>query len=176
MRGKIAIAAVSSVLVFQAQHPPITPVDCAQVIDSQGRKVGNVVDWDWQRFTAVVTFQHQNEVFLLHVQKQRLGGSERLYFTTSDCTGTRFLLVPSLQDERVRSVAGVDSPSQTLYLGKTDATPQTITVFSTKDFLSTSCKVSFGFSTSAVPGIPVVDLATLFTPPFKVVMCHHGRH
>jgi hypothetical protein len=92
-------------------------------------------------------------------------GGNNLYFESTDCSG------PPLMNWLGESVLPtvVTAPRMTVYVPDTSFTAKQVT------FNSYLLDVSYGGgcgqytnSDSLVPAVPVVDLASVFTPPFSV--------
>ena len=100
------------------------------------------------------------QVSVNHLDGFTLGGT--LHFTSNDCSGIPYLEVVS----RLFSSAAVAAPNQTLYATDSNDTPQNLTIFST--LTNGDCDVPGGTDTLVREALPLVDLSTVFTPPFSL--------
>ena len=144
------------------------------VVDSTGKTIGPVLSVDETLRYAVVAFTANGLTFALRVDSGVppatgfTGNLDSLLFESADCTGTPYMDVRRL-DTLLADVV-VEIPGRTLYrqddtaahiftnslLGGGDAGPGECSTFpQTREFLG-------------AVAIPVVDLSTLFTPPFHV--------
>jgi hypothetical protein len=141
-------------------------VDTLIVVDANEKKVGNVISIDNSR--AVVAFKLDKLLFVLYA----VGGSvprlegDALWFESSDCTGTPYLVDSSPLPSVFVATDG------TLYVPDLNSS---LEIFP-KSFLSVSyipnnCVDQTGYPIpiSVRKAIPTaVNLSQMFTPPFKV--------
>jgi hypothetical protein len=147
------------------------------VYDANGNRVGRVIGITELQNRAFVVFHIGMHKFLLWVNEIQLSGEfetstqNSIFFETPDCTGPPFAIaVSSFRLPRVV----VASPGNTLYVTDSVTPPQPMTF---RSFLPGAagdapgpCGQEAGpiVINSAVPAIPLLDLNTVFTPPFSV--------
>jgi len=180
----LAFATVIVILIIVSvahAQETLKPVDSLTVIDSNGKKVGNVLSLGGHNNQPVVGFKLNNLLFLLNVAQNRLFGTgpyqggDTLFFESSDCTGMPYLIVlppviPILL-EYYRSpvpVVAVNVPGNTLYVPDENI-PVARTMKSALDpFTPQGVCSTVNNQIPSVQAIPTIDLATMFTPPFKI--------
>ena len=151
--------------------------DTIAVVDTHGTQVGTVVGARSDRVTIALGVNGRHA--LLEVVSAMsllypgvgaalpIQGDGFLIFDGGDCSGATFLRQPP---NRLFDRAVVGPPGLTLYLPETPgAVPRTIPIGSFVDYFQT-CQTSdpaTGFD--LVPAVAIVDLLTLFTPPFRLV-------
>lgn len=152
-----------------------TPLDPAAlgiqppaVYDANGKKIGEAAFGG-----GGVFFRFDQYVTALPVTPAGVFGRPEtyLYWTSTDCSGTIYVEAQSLN--ALFPVTWIARPGQTLYFPDRQSTPQRITyfsVFSKEDPKQRDCIMVTGTLSEKllVPAIPLVDLDTLFTPPFSV--------
>jgi hypothetical protein len=161
------------------------------VVDANGRQVGTVVGARIADVTIALSVNGRQALLdvvsanstvypglgaLLPIQGAEAG--LLLTFESRDCSGAPFLYQPP---ERLFDWAAVAPPGMTLYLPETEGmAPRTIMPGSSLEAVGgclTSLTPITGFDdpseppTTAyfVPAAAIVDLLTLFTPPFRLV-------
>lgn len=137
------------------------------VVDSGGTVVGNVIGLTFdgsQRVLPEVVLQRNGRLVGLLVYPDRFEGSgASLAYESLDCTGQAWLNGPFATPILPGTIEG---PGQTLYVPDPSATPGLVTAQSLLQ-LGTCFTFQFDYL-SAVPAIPLVDLDTLYTPPFSL--------
>lgn len=146
-----------------------TPVDPATlgiqppaVYDSTGKKVGDTADTYGNLY-----FRFGEYVAPLNVTSDGIFSWDypvRLYWASTDCSGTPF--VDAQISNRLFPRSFVGPPGQTVYIPDPESMPQYITVMSFSDNDGPCDTVTQ--TPNAVRAIPSVDLNTLFTPPFRL--------
>ena len=151
--------------------------DKLAVVDANDRQVGTVVGSRLDQVTIALGVNGRHAllevVSAVPLLYPRAGavlpiqGDGFLMFDGGDCSGTLFLRQPS---NRLFDRAVVGPPGLTLYLPETPgAVPRTIPIGSFVDYFQ-GCQTSdpaTGFE--LVPAVAIVDLLTIFTPPFRLV-------
>jgi hypothetical protein len=161
--------------------------DKIAIVDANGRQVGTVVGARIADFTIALSVNGRDA--LLDVVSsdsivysglgefppiQGVEAALLLTFESGDCSGAAFLYQPP---DRLFDWAVVAPPGMTLYLPETAGmAPRTIQIGS---FLAAfgGCQTPGPLTTTAdtestayfVPAAAIVDLLTLFTPPFRLV-------
>jgi len=134
------------------------------VIDSKGVQVGQYAGTGGQ--VAVVVLEVNGFLATLYAYADRLSGNSILASESTDCSGPLFTTtMPVTTFPRT----GVAPPGNTMMVADPNGVGQEITVrayrsaFGTCDIIGGS-----GFPATGYPMIPLVDLDTMFTPPFSV--------
>lgn len=143
------------------------------VYDANNVQVGTLLGTDLSG--AQVFFQVGGHPFTFIVHRDYLTSTEPypVIFETSDCSGMPFIQPLSGGDYFLSFVA-IGGTNRTVYLADTTLTPQTIVARSEWGNPPGSSPPAgrYGSRTAsseqAFPATPLVDLDTLFTPPFRV--------
>src|SRR5262245_3062020 len=180
----ISVLAVAVSVAYTQET--LKPVDSLIVVDSTGKRVGDVVSWNNK--VPGVAFQLNNFLFLLYVAQHRFFGTgyvqlgDTLYFESTDCSGTPFLLAEPLLNPSAKEanltpvpVVAVNLPGNTLYIPDENA-PVNRTMKSVLDPFTPqgsytapgTCSSVNSLQISSLRAKPSIDLDTLFTPPFKL--------
>lgn len=147
------------------------------VYDAKGKLVGNVfsVAAPTDPLQSVVTALKvgKRAFFALQVFRDHFAGNVRaLFFESPDCSGSPFVITAD-QANALTPVVAVSRPGSTVYLADPRGIPHTITVGSELAADGT-CTIPTDpdgapvTQSQAIPAIPVIDLNTVFTPPFSV--------
>jgi hypothetical protein len=172
--------------------PPEVKPATIQVVDAHGKQVGNVVGIFFGYTTVALRVKPVPRWFLPTLEEQDvllnvLGadsiqgwntigagvgqtwfGANGFVFESDDCSGTPFLSVP---DGLLLPNTVVSTPGMTVYVPDQSAPARQVVVRS-------SISVEFGapgncskvtINVSASPAIPLIDLLTVYTPPFRIV-------
>jgi hypothetical protein len=168
----LVVLLVTMLLAAARTHAQtIEPVDALIVVDANGKKVGS-----YQVDDRVGPFRVNGRGFVfLDLDKEAFAafGFVQAYYESTDCTGTPY----TIDFGQLQSAAEgrVSAPGKTLYMADFNARPKTITVRSKELFPAPCDNVYVGFPMpldNAVPLVAVVDLNTLFTPPFHLEPVH----
>jgi hypothetical protein len=135
------------------------------VVDAHGTKVGKLLTVSPNG--GILAFEVDRQPFLLDLFQQNLSGTSAVWYDSSDCSGPP-LLATSLNP--LFPSSGVSAPGHTLYLPEPDAEPVTINPFSGSQVAGdgTCARSSVLTPILFIPAQPIIDLDTLFTPPFSV--------
>jgi hypothetical protein len=141
----------------------VTPGGVLFAYDAQGKKVGRVVDVNSSVVSLRVGATTTRATVFADGLRVDNGGYP--YFESSDCTGPAF--IPVLPDNlwsRLFATGGT-----TVYGSQPNAAAQTITVGSAQPGpCETAAQIGPPSQIQAFPAVPVVDLSTVFTPPFSI--------
>ena len=137
------------------------------VVDSAGTVVGSITGFtvDGPRLVLPqVVLQRDGRLVGLLVHPDRFEGSgQSLAYASMDCTGPAWLSGPFAT---LILPGTIEGPGQTVYIPDPSATPGLVTA---QSILQMGTCFTFQFDvSSAVPAIPLVDLNTLFIPPFSL--------
>ena len=159
-----------------AQQARVKPVGRAVVVDSQGKVVGTTLggasmfdpgSGSINEVRPKVLLDIDEHVVAVSLGRDRLYGGSILLFDSTSCSGNAWyppassgLPLPLLP----RAIVG--PPGQTLFVETLGVAPQTVTTKSR--FINGSECVNFTFTAQEVPMQPLVDLLTIFTPPFSL--------
>ena len=162
-----AILAITTVLVTSAVYAQtLKSVSTFVVVDANNRVIGRADLGDVARGSDLnLLFQVGEQVFALEVQAAgwRRGEASSLLFESTDCSGQPFISATM----EILTPAFVSPPGNTVYLPIPGSAMQTINPRSERDRDGQCSPVSF-FEPSAFPAQAVINLDTLFTPPFRV--------
>jgi len=113
-------------------------------------------------------FSHDGQIFTLHIGRTGVFSRDTLVFESSDCGVSggddAFKSVPAF----LRSEAVINSPGNTLYLEKPDSVDNRI-ILSMRREDGTCFVFPASVPTDTVIMDPLVDLDTIFTPPFTYI-------
>jgi len=136
------------------------------IVDSVGSVVGPVTGFTFdgpQRVLPNVVFQKDGLLAGLLVGSGLEGSGGSLAFDQVGCQGQAYLSGPFTT---LILPGTIESPGQTLYVPDPSVPPGLVTA---RSLLQAGTCFTFQFDLlSAVPAIPVVDLDTLFIPPFSL--------
>lgn len=163
----VALAWSTLLLPFAAplaDAAELKQIDKLGVFDANNKKVGEAnfqADDDVQ-----VVFEVDKSIFFVRVLRNRFHSDETLYFESTDCSGP---VLDDVDDDLVRE-ALIGPPGNTVYLPDPHATPRTYTIRSefTGEDDDVVCQTVAPNDEVKVPTIPIIDLLTVFTPPFSV--------
>lgn len=149
---------------------PITSVKNLEVIDAQGRKVGDVIDIVDQ--LPLVVYRFNDQFITIAAAENGLIGNTILLYSSNDCSGPPFLPDSSAQFFGVLTPllppVAVAPPGSTVYLSTPGASSQMIAAGSGQAEVG-DCQVLPEQQTVPVfEAQPVLDLDTLFTSPFRL--------
>lgn len=142
------------------------------VYDANGKKVGDVEDLGGSNVPLVI-FHMNDHVFTLRAIRPFLAGTRGLLFKSGDCSGVAFFEFESYPGSQTQAfevsllpVTAVGPPGSTVYIPTPNTLSQSI---ATGSFFSQfdGC-LADGSTRTVVPALSIVDLDTLFTPPFSV--------
>lgn len=146
----------------------IEPAGPIVVVDANGTPVGPAVLHrdDRDGFEVSVVLQRATQIFYLGVRFDTwLDSEDMIGFTSLDCTGLPFL-VASSGPPSLFTMAGLGAPGTTLYLGGNGSVRQFVHIHSV--LRRWGCEMLTMLGVDAMPAEPVVDLETLFVPPFRL--------
>ncbi|MFZ1058343.1 MAG: hypothetical protein WAP47_04015 [Candidatus Rokuibacteriota bacterium] len=137
------------------------------VVDSVGTLIGNVLGFTFdgsQHVLPNVVLQRNGRAVGVVVTPNGFEGSgASLSYESLNCTGT-----PYLDGDFTTLIlpATIEGPGHTVYVPDTSATPRPVAAQSL--LMQGACFSWLSNLQSAVPAIPLVDLDTLYAPPFTV--------
>lgn len=129
-----------------------------EVIDANGRLVGNFSGFG-------MVFHLFGRVVLLGADRDGFRGGE-LYFESRNCTGTPWIIVFPNSSSMLAPFGTVAPPGTTVYVSAADASTETFHAGSV--YRERRCDLDpfpFG-NVEVLPAVPLIDMDTLFTPPF----------
>jgi hypothetical protein len=166
------VIAVTLVLVSftatSATKNVLKDLNSLTVVDAHGTKVGKLLTIS-SNDSGILAFEVDRRPFLLRVSQQNLSGTSAIVYDSSDCSGPPFI---ATSPTPLFSPSGVSAPGHTLYLPEPDAEPVIINPSGSSELTENgTCVPRAGAGLSPVlfvPAQPIIDLDTLFTPPFNV--------
>jgi len=168
------ILLMASMTVSHAQS--IRRIGALALVDSSGRKVGPASDALYGIATVALAVDDRI-VPLQVVPSGRVagGGLPSLLFESVDCSGTSFVISDSCPGNCfVPPFGAFNMPEPTIYVPNAQVGPQVVMVksYRNQSFSVSSCESVGGsgsFAQTVVPAIKLVDLSTVFTPPFTLI-------
>lgn len=140
-----------------------------EVYDSNGEQVGHLLDFSF--FASQVAMRIDDTSFTLNVYKDYITSAVPygLFFETSNCSGAAFVQYPGTGPTPLASLVAVGGANRTVYVADTTPPPQSILAKS--EWINTDpsgrCN-PLSTTVDVFPVSPLVDLDTLFVPPFSV--------
>jgi hypothetical protein len=172
----LVLSALAPTTFAASQDPRLKPLDSLTVFDAHDKKVGPVFSvtlaLSGGPATAMVVFEVDQQPFVLRVEPQGcVGSASSVVYRSSDCSGSPFILTGprAVQMVNLFPENAVDAPGHTLYLEDQTADRIPVSSFSGSQLDDGTClPASFGAGATLIPVQSIVDLDTLFTPPFSV--------
>jgi hypothetical protein len=171
--SRSATLAFGVILITQTSpaddNQSVKPVEQPVVVAAHGRPLGGVVALNGPAATVLINVG--GGLFSLNVlPDQLLGTGGPLYFTTNNCTGTPYI---SFQPPGLSTPSVLAAPGNSLYAAVPNAIPLSITPLSV---LLPSIPGGPPVPCAPIPPPPIfaiaamrlVDLSTVFTPPFSI--------
>ncbi len=165
----LVVIVLCSFLPATAFAGELHSVQRLEVVDANGKLVGEVIDFFFEEH-PLVAFKKEGKLFMVAVSPSAqtffgYGAGGALYYESTDCSGAPFvypfpfLILPTV----------VNPPGMTVYVPDTSATPQEVNFNSLLHEVASGGTCDTVSSTDfLVPAVPLVDLASVFTPPFSV--------
>jgi hypothetical protein len=146
--------------------PKFKNIDTLTVFDSHKKKVGQIGPFPTQGCgVSAVSYEAMGRKFSVSVNKAGFTKCKAFYFFEStDCSGTPYVFVDA---SALIESARVGEPGSTVYLPKLDEFRQAIEFHSLINELEPSCN-TIDNTADAAPETPIINLDTVFTPPFEV--------
>jgi len=165
-----------------AQQPRVRSVQQMVVEDNNGKTVGRVLGGvsvyniesansiDMNMRTVVVLQADQTLVPVM-VGRDRFYGGGGLVYELENCSGIPFFSLGSVIPRQTDAPSllprtAIGPPGQTVYTAVPGAVPRAISKKSVLEF--GRCSNETGNVPNAIPTQPLVDLLTVFTPPFTL--------
>ena len=158
MRGAVLLVALVCGMTSHAGAQAIHTVNTLIVVDANGVEMGTALDT-----IPTVVFQIEGRFAVVRVQTQRLTGGT-IFFDAPDCTGNRYVALSRLPVEG----GAVGPPGTTLYLADLTASSRPATIIKSDLQGGTHCFNQQQPVDTLLPAVAVIDLDTVFTPPFSV--------
>lgn len=135
------------------------------VVDAFGKEIGQVYNVDFSLSRIQVAMEVQNEIVFVLVEREAFthGANPVVFFELPDCVGTAYMAV-SPAAKTFGAPSAVAGPTGTLYLG-VPATEQSRELASAQ--WSNGCE-PFEVTMRVMDALPLMDLTSQFTPPFRV--------
>ncbi|OFV97707.1 MAG: hypothetical protein A3H28_12335 [Acidobacteria bacterium RIFCSPLOWO2_02_FULL_61_28] len=164
------------------QQTRVRPVQQLIVADSSGKTIGRVLGgmniYNVESFAStdlnmrtVVLLQVDQTVVPVMVGRDRFYGGGGLVYESENCMGTPFfspgVRLPETDAPSLLPLTAIGPPGQTIYIAIPGAAPRAISKRSVLEF-GLRCSNETGNIPNAIPTHPLVDLLTIFTPPFSL--------
>ncbi len=187
MKKRLAIFLAAAGIVFlltaYAQRSQIHPTQQLTVYDADGKKVGIIIgaESEYGAFHPIVAFKVDDVPFMLSVFRDGFAAQELVVWESTDCSGAAFIPIGTSGYPITRSslpTVALGVPGSTVYVE--DGPIRTIGVRSYSTIplnaprnvppLPTRCVDPgiFPWTKQVVPARALVDMSTLYTPPFTV--------
>ncbi|OFV94944.1 MAG: hypothetical protein A3H28_12935 [Acidobacteria bacterium RIFCSPLOWO2_02_FULL_61_28] len=163
-----------------AQQAKVKPVGRVVIVDSKGKIIGTTLGGlgihnieisggSSLAVRSIVLLAVDQHLVPVAVGRDRFYGSGVFYFELENCAGAPWFPVITSTSEPpgLLSRVGIGPPGQTVYLQTDDAAPQSITIRSMLQ-PPLPCSNQTFHDIGALPTQPLVDLLTIFTPPFSL--------
>lgn len=174
------VAALSSGELSFAQQAKVKPVGRVVIVDSKGKTVGSILGGVGFNIKViggvppnlgirfVVLLEVDEQVVPVAVFRDRFSGGGGLFFESENCLGTPWLITNTSPNEppNLLPQVAIGPPGQTLYVETPGASPQSVTTKSLLVGFSTCSNQTFQLS--LLPAQALVNLETVFTPPFSL--------
>ena len=151
------------------------PVNHVAIVDSKGKAVGESIGAlggapsGTLMLPAVLLRVGQNLAFVNVDRNGFFGGT--LYFESTNCSGTPWFRSPQPSGRpSLLPQTAIGLPGQTLYMEMAGGLTQTVTLRSSmgQDLFCLDNRFFSPITVTAVQAQPLVDLLTVFTPPFSL--------
>lgn len=177
----ILFAAIGTVLILTASFQRIQPTQQLTVYDSEGKKVGVVISAGsaYSEFVPLVPFRIGEPPIILYVFRDGFVADTVVGWESANCSGAPVIPFGTPDYPPTPSslpLVAVGIPGSTVYVEA--GVPRTITLRSvstaplwTRDTpsLPTKCvQRVYPWTGLAVPTRPLIDMNTLYKPPFSV--------
>lgn len=179
----VAVIAIFTNTAY-AKKPQLKPVSNLIVVDAKGKKVGDVIsffiniDSDTQLsmvYLPIIFLNINNHIITLTVFSTYFRGNieDGVFYKSTDCSGIPFVRdVVGLATNILHPLPliAVNSPGNTVYIADPNSIPvKNPNIQSGRRADNHLCQsTGFGDNTFFIQATPLIDLNTLFTPPFSV--------
>ncbi len=179
LKHLLLIAVVITMLtpvVYAKKPTTLQSISNSVVVDSTGKTVGNVntllvgneavVVFNIDGYTVTLTFTHSN---ILGSCGQGGGLAAGPFFTSGDCSGTPLICSQpdAVLPSSTVSAPALGIPGNAVYVSNGTPINFSIPFSGSLLFPDGSC-ISNTLIGTYVPAVKVIDLTTVFTPPFSV--------
>ena len=168
--GKTGALAVLAIVVLTvglsvSARRALTVPGQLEIVDSAGQVVGHHASNMFEG-TLSAMLEVDQKFYLVAVSRNGFFSFGRFFYTQPNCQGQAWLDAEEGTCGGMCTSSEVGAPGQTLYAPDPAVPPQTMTFLSLLD--SRGCSSAFGQSALAARAVPVIDLNTVFTPPFSL--------
>jgi hypothetical protein len=176
----VSLAAIGVLLALTASGQKLRPTQQLTVYDADGKKVGVIAGGDYtdSEFLPLVPFKVDDVPFMLLVFRDGFVGYRVVVWESANCSGTPFLTLSNPSAPSSLPRVGVGLPGSTVYVEDGPARTITAGSYSTYPFpganqppwIPSQCTRAqvFPWTAMAVPARALIDMDTLFKPPFTV--------
>jgi hypothetical protein len=167
----LAFAAVATVFILAAYAQKPASVQQLAVYDAEGKRIGivsggaQIVD-----MLPLVSFKIEAVPFMLFVYRNGFGPGQ-LVWESENCTGQAYFIVYTADGLSSLQTAAIGPPGNTVYVEDGAPVTKTTHSMSVAGGQSSTCRNLAPFSNppeTVVPMRPLVDMNTLYKPPFTV--------
>jgi hypothetical protein len=176
MKMVMAVLGASVALTASLAHAQkLKPLNRLRIVDANGKLVTTVgPDWRDGEWAAAHFKFGQYPPFMLRVTPQRFLGTAPgnvVIFELAQCSGEPFVFSPPSWPPQFLRPTFVAPPGRTVYVPDLEDTPHTEYAGSLWNTDTETCidvPPDRNDYSDAVKAIPLIDLDTVFTPPFSV--------
>lgn len=166
MKSAVAVFVILLASVSWAGQP-VKPIGSLNAYDANGKRIGQVIDLNNGQGSTVFVRIGGTPTYLTVGPSSMWAGNPELSYQSTDCSGAPFIRVAN---SLFPTLVATGDPGLTVYVPQSGQTAQTITIASVTENLQPSqCQpLLHSQQIQAFPAVPVIDLSTVFTPPFSV--------
>jgi hypothetical protein len=171
--GKFSLAVgamtLSALLGSMVGAQTFQPIDQLSVVDASGKTMGKLLDlYKGNSGSAIVALKANDLIFTAWIHRDGFETGD-LCFESADCSGPAFACDCGDAPLLGAAQAAISAPGNTLYASAAGAIPRPVT-FQSEIYSDGTCQNVFGGSCdAALPVQAMIDLNTMFTPPFRLV-------
>lgn len=181
-RVVLFLAGIGTLILLTASFQRLQPTQQLTVYDADGKKVGVVTGGDpvGGSFRPLVPLKIDGIALMLGVLRDGFTGHATIAWESTDCTGTPFLQITSpgyTSQPSSFPLVGVGLPGNTVYVEDGPVRPIAIRSYSTIPLQGPGTPLHQCVRPQAeydpyirvsAPARPLIDMNTLYTPPFTV--------
>ena len=179
----VSLAAIGLLLPLAASAQKLRPVQQLTVYDADGNRVGVIIgaETEYDAFHPLVPFKVDDVPFMLSVFRDGFAAQEVVVWESTDCSGAPFIPIGTPDYPITRSslpIVALGVPGSTVYVEDGAVTTIGVRSYSTMPInaprnvppLPTRCAAPgiVPWIRQVVPARALIDMNTLFKPPFTV--------
>ncbi|MCI0560591.1 MAG: hypothetical protein MN733_19055 [Nitrososphaera sp.] len=145
------------------------------VVDSAGKQVGRTMGVDQVKAWVLLTVNGVNVSFVVRRYSYSSNSNPSKYYTSTDCSGVEYFSAPGINNFPSVTPSFIGGPANATVYVFDQSSPVTISSGSAYSFIDSDGEGEGCIAGTAnedidglVTSVPLVDLDTLFTPPFDI--------